>query len=66
MAELLMGEAEDRIQLARRIYNANVRDNNILVESFPSKLVGSMFRFGTADFFEIDPVQAEVPPVDLD
>jgi LemA protein len=56
---------EDRIQLARRIYNANVRDNNILIESVPSKWVAASGNFKTADFFEIDPVEAETPPVDL-
>ncbi|HTL53883.1 MAG TPA: LemA family protein, partial [Planctomycetota bacterium] len=40
MHELAM--TEDRIQAARRFYNANVRDYNIKIESFPSNLVASM------------------------
>lgn len=56
---------EDRIQLARRIYNANVRDNNVLVESIPTRLVASTGGFERADFFEIEPAMREVPPVDL-
>lgn len=56
---------EDRIQLARRIYNANVRDNNVLVESIPSKFVASTGGFERARFFEIEPAMREAPPVDL-
>lgn len=56
---------EDRIQAARRIYNANVRDNNVLVESVPSNLVASAGGFAKADFFELDPVESEPPTVDL-
>ena len=32
-------DTEDRIQVARRIYNANVRAFNTMVQSFPSMLV---------------------------
>lgn len=60
-----LANTEDRIQLARRIYNANVRDNNILVESIPSRWVAGTGDFTTADFFEIDPVETEAPAVDL-
>lgn len=60
-----LATTEDRIQLARRIYNANVRDNNVLVESIPSKLVASAGGFERAPFFEIEPAMREVPPVDL-
>lgn len=56
---------EDRIQLARRIYNANVRDLNILVESIPSRFVASAVGVTQARFFEIEPVVAEAPAVDL-
>ncbi len=57
---------EDRIQLARRIYNANVRDNNILIQSIPSRWVAAGGDFTVADFFEIDPVETEAPTVELD
>ena len=56
---------EDRIQLARRIYNANVRDNNVLVESVPSNLVASVGGFQRAAFFEVSPVESQPPEVDL-
>ena len=46
---------EDRIQAARRFYNANVRDYNRRVESVPSNVVGATFGFRRADYFEVDP-----------
>lgn len=45
---------EDRIQAARRFFNANVRDLNTRVEQVPSNVVAGMFDFETADYFEID------------
>jgi LemA protein len=55
-------DTEDRIQVARRIYNANVRALNTRVESFPSGLVARWFRFERAPFFEVDRAAA-APPV---
>jgi LemA protein len=53
---------EDRIQAARRFYNGNVRENNNMVEVFPSNLIASWFGFGKQEFFEIEDVRArEVP-----
>ena len=45
---------EEQLQYARRYYNGSVRDNNNLVESFPSLLIARLFRFPLADFFEIE------------
>ena len=45
---------EDRIQAARRFYNANVRDLNNRVESIPSSLVAGMAGIGPAGFFEME------------
>ena len=47
-------DTEDRIQLARRIYNANVRDLNRRVQSVPSNIVASMFGFREAEYFEVE------------
>ena len=44
---------EDRIQAARRFYNANVRDLNTRIEVFPSNLVAGMFGFTPWEFFEV-------------
>jgi len=60
-------DTEDRIQVARRIYNANVRSYNTMVQSFPSMLIASSFHYETRPFFEVDRAvsQAGPPSVDL-
>ena len=59
-------EIEDDIQMARRYYNGTVRNNNVLVESFPTNLVANAFSFGKADFFEIkDQNVRDVPKVEF-
>ena len=54
-----LSNTEDRIAAARRFYNANVRDYNTYIESFPA----SMFAGGQkrAEFFEIDTEERGVP-----
>ena len=49
-----LSNTEDRIQAARRFFNANVRDLNTRLEVFPSNLVGSAFNFKKAEFFEVE------------
>jgi LemA protein len=46
-------DTEDRIQAARRFYNANVQDYNRRVQSFPSAFVARSFGFKEEEFFEI-------------
>jgi len=59
-------EIEDHLQYARRYYNGAVRDNNNLVESFPSNIVANIFSFKLAEFFEIELAsQRSAPNVDL-
>ncbi|NNJ65001.1 MAG: LemA family protein [Xanthomonadales bacterium] len=59
-------EIEEHLQFARRYYNGSVRDNNNLVEAFPSMLVATFFRFRSAAFFEIElATQRAAPAVDL-
>src|SRR5439155_1490205 len=53
---------EDRIQAARRFYNANVRSYNQRVESVPSNAIASLFGFRREAFFEVEPVVRERPP----
>ncbi len=45
---------EDRLQVARRVYNANVRNYNRRVQAVPSNLVAGAFGFEEDDFFEVD------------
>jgi len=47
-------ELENSIESARRYYNAVVRDYNTLIESFPSNLIASQFRFQQGEFFELE------------
>lgn len=47
-------ETENDIAMARRYYNAVVRDFNILRESFPTLLVAGAFGFTEARYFELD------------
>jgi LemA protein len=55
---------EEEIQMSRRYYNGAARDLNVKVESFPSTLVASLFRFSKAPYFEIDnPADRAVPSV---
>jgi len=56
-------ELEDNIESARRYYNAVVRDLNTLVESFPSNVIASSFRFQKEEFFGLEAPDAERKPV---
>jgi len=62
-----LSDTEDRIQVARRIYNANVRAYDTLVQTFPAMLVARWFKFTVQPYFELDPIVrgAGPPPVDL-
>lgn len=58
---------EDRIQVARRFYNGNVRDLNNKVQMFPSNILAEIFGFKEAEFFELRESAARVAPdVNLD
>ncbi len=54
---------EDRIQAARRFYNANVRDNNNHIQMFPSNLIAGMFNFSLREYFNIEDTRAREAPV---
>ncbi len=62
-------DTEDKIEAARRFYNANVRDLNIKIESFPSNIVASMFGYKQMQLFEMDLAEGEsgkkAPEVDF-
>lgn len=46
-------DTEDKIQAARRFYNANVRDLNAALESFPGNVIAEFFHFEPREFFEL-------------
>jgi LemA protein len=55
---------EDRIAAGRRFYNANVRELNTKVESFPPNIIANIFNFHRAEYFETnDPVVRAAPRV---
>ncbi len=59
-------EIEDHLQYTRRYYNGAVRDNNNLVESFPSNMIAGQFKFSIAEYFEIElSSQRSAPDVNL-
>ncbi|MFH1737729.1 MAG: LemA family protein [bacterium] len=61
-----LAHTEDRIQRARRFYNANVRDLNNRVGVFPSNIIAGIFGFEEREFFEIEDVaMRETPQVEI-
>ena len=55
-------DTEDKIQAARRFYNANVRDLNIKIESFPGNIIAGSFGFKNMELFQTTN-EAEKQPV---
>jgi LemA protein len=59
-----LAEIEETIQGARRYFNAVVRDLNTAIESVPSNVVASFFRFAKRPYFELDrPEDRQLPRV---
>jgi LemA protein len=56
---------EDRIQAARRFYNANVRDYRNTTRTFPGILFARMFSFETIEYFQIETLHVVVPRVEM-
>jgi len=61
MHELVI--TEDRIQAARRFYNANVRDYNTRCQTIPSSLIATAAGFKEEEFFEIEDARERLAPV---
>ena len=49
-----LANIESDIEKSRRYYNATVRENNIMIESFPSNIIANMGNFDMGEFFEIE------------
>ncbi len=49
-----LANTEDRIQAARRFYNANVRDLNTRIQIFPANLVAGSLGFKVEEYFEVE------------
>lgn len=56
-------DAEDKIQAARRFYNANTRDYNTKLQVFPTNMIAGMFGFIKREFFDAPDVALEPPVV---
>lgn len=57
-------DTEDKIQFSRRFYNAQVRDYNTALQTFPTVLLASSFGFTASEYFEVEaPSDREVPKV---
>ena len=60
-------DTENKIESARRFYNANVRDLNTKIQMFPSNLIANMFGFTSRDLFEVEvAAERETPKVSFD
>ena len=57
-----LSNTEDRIAAGRRFYNANVRELNTKVETFPANIIANMFGFTRAEYFEVDDPQVRQSP----
>lgn len=56
-----LADTENKIQSARRFYNGNVRDLNVLIETFPARIIASMFGFKKREFFGLDEASERQP-----
>jgi LemA protein len=57
---------EDTLQYARRYYNAQVRDYNTAIATFPGVVLAPLMGFSPYQFFELEaPADRELPQVKL-
>jgi LemA protein len=57
-------DTEDKIQFSRRFYNAQVRDYNTALQTFPTVLLAGTMGFTPFEYFEVEsPTDREVPKV---
>jgi LemA protein len=53
-------DTEDKVQAARRFYNAGVKEFNTKVKLFPTVLINNMFlHFKTREYYEVDDEEAK-------
>lgn len=56
-----LSDTENKLQAARRFYNANVRDYNTMLQSFPSNLIAGTFGFSIRKLFGLEEEAAREP-----
>lgn len=54
-----LADIEDAIQLARRYYNATVRNYNTAVDTFPGNIIARHYNFTKKEYFSIDESEKE-------
>ena len=54
-----LSDTENKIMAARRFYNANVRDLNTKIETFPTNMVNAILKFKKREFFALDEGEAD-------
>ena len=57
-----LADIEEKIQLARRYYNAVVRDMNNAIDMFPSNIVANIFHFHHKEYFDLEEPEARKAP----
>lgn len=61
-----LSDTEDKISASRRFYNSTVNSFNSAMESFPTNIIGKIFKFQKREYFEIsDDLERTVPTVNL-
>jgi len=58
-------DAEDKIQAARRLYNAVVQEYNSFREYFPNNIFASFFGFKPFEYFDIPEEEEKLPKVNF-
>ena len=58
-------DTEDKIQAARRFYNAGVRDLNTKIQVFPNNVFATSLGFKPREFFEVDDMATVSKPVEV-
>ena len=56
-------ETENKIENSRRYYNANVRDFNTKIETFPNNTVANMLKFKKYDYYATTEQERQNPEV---
>lgn len=54
-----LADTENKIQAARRFYNAVVSEFNTKIQTVPTNLFAKLFSFTEAEFFELDASESE-------
>ena len=60
-----LSDTENKIQAARRFYNANVRDLNTGIQTFPGNVIAGTFSFRVMEYFDLDEGSVEKDNVEV-